>query len=101
MPYIPLLYPKKQTFCEKLLSSGDYIVSLIREEKKTNWLVFRAKQIVSYAMDNNFNEEWITEVTRVEIYQLNRVTFKISLVHTIKEEDIFIKSKTKDVLRYG
>ena len=52
-------------------------------------------------MDNNFNEEWITEVTRVEIYQLNRVTFKISLVHTIKEEDIFIKSKTKDVLRYG
>jgi hypothetical protein len=31
VPFFPLLYPQKQRFCEQLISSGNFIVSLMRE----------------------------------------------------------------------
>ena len=30
VPFFPLLYPQKQRFCQQLLSSGNFIVSLMR-----------------------------------------------------------------------
>ena len=59
MPYLPLIYPKKQLFYEKMLVSGDYICSLVREEKKVNWFTFNAKKMINTLLNNKVNEEWI------------------------------------------
>ena len=59
LPYLPLIYPKRELFYEKMVITGDYICSLVREEKKTNWLEYKVKKIVKTVFDGNGNEEWI------------------------------------------
>ena len=55
LPYLPLLYPKKKLFYESLVVSGDYVCSLVREEKKCNWFSYKAKQIVNSFTGDNTN----------------------------------------------
>ena len=60
MPYIPLLYPKRHLFYENTVVLGNYICSLVREEKKTNWFSYKAKKVLSQMLNSERNEEWIT-----------------------------------------
>jgi hypothetical protein len=41
--------------------SNNYIISLVREERKANWFSHKAKQIVSSLFGESNNMEWIIE----------------------------------------
>jgi hypothetical protein len=101
MPYMPLLYPKKQLFYDDAVVVGDYICSLVREERKVNWFSYKAKQIMRSFFSSHLNPEWILESRKIEFYKIDREKGLVTLEKFLPEARIVdrIKMKLRGVWR--
>lgn len=72
LPSLQFLFPQKQAFYQEVLVSGNYICSLVREERKVNWFSVKARQLLSSLAGNNNSEEWIVEDRFIEVYSISR-----------------------------